>query len=499
MLSNTLLQKYGTSLALLLIVVISGILRLYGLDNQSLWNDELATWVQSTYSDLAEVFKEGIRHDVHPPGYVLLSFYLVKLFGDTEFILRLPSAIAGVLSTFGMFLLGRRLYSHREGLISAGFMAVLLCPISYSQEARSYSLLMMCVIFGAYFWLDILKNPRLPSHSKKASALAYIAFSATACYLHHFGSLLVFLQYIFSITALLQSKSNTTKIHTVNLAIFFIYTPWLKDFFIQISSGYASWIPLPQQDVFFELIKFYFNYNDPLSKYIILAYIGLALYAFIEFKKNKSKVSLAEQPTLILFLWFIIPFTLTILITFSIKPIYVERYLLICLPAVYILLARAITQVPLPKLITNLAAVVFIGYLLHNLLYSLQYYATPKKGQFREAANFIAQNENSYPGAVTLGFAWKQQYLNYYLDKKNADQRAELNLGLPEDIPTASDYIQSKNPQYIWYFAALRTPSGEFMGYINDDYSLVLHEQFIEADIWLFKKKPLQPKLLSRE
>ena len=43
---------------------------------------------------------------------------------DSEWMLRAPSALAGVATLVFVFLMGRRLWSDREGLLAAGLMAV---------------------------------------------------------------------------------------------------------------------------------------------------------------------------------------------------------------------------------------------------------------------------------------------------------------------------------------------------------------------------------------
>ena len=61
---------------------------------------------------------KGIRPDVHPPGYLTLLYLATNVLGDSEAMLRLPSALAGTLWIPAMFLLGRRLFGPEEGLIA---------------------------------------------------------------------------------------------------------------------------------------------------------------------------------------------------------------------------------------------------------------------------------------------------------------------------------------------------------------------------------------------
>src|SRR5215210_1747579 len=134
-------RSLGPLLALAAVMLLASVLRFYGLEIQSLRFDELETWRYAIKSPPGILEATGVSgSDPHPPGYYLFIHYWMQLAGDAEWALRLPSAVAGVLSVLVTFLLGRRLYSAREGLIAALLMTVLWAPIYYSQEARAYSL-----------------------------------------------------------------------------------------------------------------------------------------------------------------------------------------------------------------------------------------------------------------------------------------------------------------------------------------------------------------------
>jgi mannosyltransferase len=88
--------------------------------------------------------------------------------------LRLPSALAGWLCIPAIYLLGKRLYSGREGLMAALFVAVLWAPIYYSQEARPYSMLILLSILNSYFWWDVIMGLRYRGELPKREAALYV-------------------------------------------------------------------------------------------------------------------------------------------------------------------------------------------------------------------------------------------------------------------------------------------------------------------------------------
>ena len=141
--------------ALLLILVLGTGLRFYRISYQSLWNDELSSWSRSNYPSVAEVIRRGVRPDVHPPGYQILLYFFERGLGESEFALRFPSAVAGILSILAVFLLGACIYTPKEGLLSAALMAASWCPVYYSQEARPYSFLMLLSILSSLAWFKM--------------------------------------------------------------------------------------------------------------------------------------------------------------------------------------------------------------------------------------------------------------------------------------------------------------------------------------------------------
>ncbi len=148
------MNKRVNLVILILLIALGMFLRFYKIEKESLWNDELASWEMSNKESLKEVIRETAE-DVHPPGYQILLFFVIKYFGDTEFWLRFPSAASGVFSILLIFLIGRRIYSDYEGLIASTLMAILWFPIYYSQEARVYSLLLLFSMLSFYLWIII--------------------------------------------------------------------------------------------------------------------------------------------------------------------------------------------------------------------------------------------------------------------------------------------------------------------------------------------------------
>jgi 4-amino-4-deoxy-L-arabinose transferase-like glycosyltransferase len=121
------LSESRALLVLLAIMLLGAVLRFYGLGFQSLWSDELASWDFSNRETISQVIG-GVRSADHPPLYFLILHFAQWTFGDSAWALRFPSAFAGWLCIPAIYLLGKRLYSEREEIIAALFLAVFWAP-----------------------------------------------------------------------------------------------------------------------------------------------------------------------------------------------------------------------------------------------------------------------------------------------------------------------------------------------------------------------------------
>ncbi|MHC5012520.1 MAG: glycosyltransferase family 39 protein, partial [Planctomycetota bacterium] len=183
--------------ALLHLLLWGAFLRFVNLGTWSLWLDEGATWswaVRPTWGGtiLAEAN--------HPPAWWIVTRLWIGVFGDSEFALRAPSAILGVLTIWLGWRLGLRLLdpahaphhggfptegNRREGrsaaLWFAGLLAMSSYLLEYAQEARMYAAL-IAVGLGLTLlylrWLD---------HGDRTSLVAYALLAALGLYTHYFA------------------------------------------------------------------------------------------------------------------------------------------------------------------------------------------------------------------------------------------------------------------------------------------------------------------------
>jgi 4-amino-4-deoxy-L-arabinose transferase-like glycosyltransferase len=73
-------------------------------------------------------------------------------------VLRMPSLIAGIGTILLVWLLGRRVFDWRAGLVGAGLIAFSPFAAFYSTEARAYALMMVCVVASTVVLLEAVER-----------------------------------------------------------------------------------------------------------------------------------------------------------------------------------------------------------------------------------------------------------------------------------------------------------------------------------------------------
>lgn len=150
-----------------LILILGLFLRVISL-NQSLWLDEAINVLAVKNNSLWDLITVYTKADFHPPGYFILLWLWVHLFNNySEVWVRVPSVIAGVITIYFTYLLGKEIKNKKIGLLTAFLLAMNPLHIYYSQEARMYSLAALGVVVNFLMFIKFIKE-------KKGSFVGYL-------------------------------------------------------------------------------------------------------------------------------------------------------------------------------------------------------------------------------------------------------------------------------------------------------------------------------------
>ncbi len=138
----------------LLALLLTGLalfLRLYHLGGPSLaFYDELTTLIKSLEPTAAAVFRAALRQyppyiDFQPPLYYLVVHAAIGL-GHTDFLARMPAALAGAASVPLLYLFLRPLTGRAAALAASAALSVNLHHIEASQQVRLYAFLALLAL-----------------------------------------------------------------------------------------------------------------------------------------------------------------------------------------------------------------------------------------------------------------------------------------------------------------------------------------------------------------
>jgi 4-amino-4-deoxy-L-arabinose transferase-like glycosyltransferase len=167
------------------VLLLAAALRLSTLDVQSFWYDEAFTPVRVLHASLSSTLHGVVHTENSPPLWYLLAWLDVRLFGDGEIALRLPSALAGIALVAVAWGIGRELGARRCALATAALVAANPLFVWYSQEARVYELF---ALTSSLALLCCLRARRTPTRARMA---AFALTGVLALLTHYFSVFLL--------------------------------------------------------------------------------------------------------------------------------------------------------------------------------------------------------------------------------------------------------------------------------------------------------------------
>jgi len=193
-----------TKLILAGVVALAAVVRFSTLGLQSYWSDEAVT-VGLAHKSLGHMLSALPNSERTPPVYYVVAWFWSRIFGSSEAGLRSLSALAGTATVLLVYAIARRMAGQRAGLIAAALIAVSPILVWYSQEARSYELLVCLCAASVWLWQRAAEQPS----TRRLAAWGVVAALAIAT--HYFASFIV----IFEALALLRAQPTNRDLWVV--------------------------------------------------------------------------------------------------------------------------------------------------------------------------------------------------------------------------------------------------------------------------------------------
>lgn len=391
---------------LLALTIAGAFLRLLWLGRKSFWLDEGVSYLMAT--------SQGRPHDSFW-AYQALYHELLRLWirlGDSEFMIRLFSVIPGVATIPVIYLLGRRLFNRRIGLYAALLLTVHVSLIQYSQEARSYALVVFLCSVATLFFV------RAVEHDAPGDWVLYFLFSALAIYAHLLSALVIPAQFL-SVLILPSRSVPWRRLAPCAIALAAVAAPPALIILRGGAGGTefigsASYLQLPKVIAMLA--------GDAV---VLPCYLVFWVFAICWLRRTFTghERCVPAWHAGLLASWCVTPVLLLMLISL-VKPAFVPRYLLVCAPAAVLLAARGLADLRLRPRMLLLAATVFLS------LGTLFYRQTRPREDWRGAAQYVFAQAQA-GDAVTIVPPFARLPFAYYQHRFGGD-------ALPLETPGAT-------------------------------------------------------------
>lgn len=379
-------------------MALAAVLCLVAIDGRSLGFDEAATVTIASQNGSA--LGAAIAHDGgNMSGYYLLLHVLISWFGNSEFVLRLPSAVAAV-GTVGLIgAIADRLFGRRAALFSGTLCAVSLPLVFWAQNARGYALMVGFVCAAYLAFLSLVDPPpgpeRTGSHPDRRRWAVYVLSMTLATYASFVAVLVIPAQ----IVALLPRRRRRRLLpFALALVAYGILCIPLLLLATQRGSGQLFWVPRPTREIIRQVLESLTSSGlEPsfhstllttvLTVITVTALVAIALVIWRSARRGERVW--ARGATLA---WMAVPSLLAFFYSLVAQPFFLPRNLLMSVPAVALLLGAALASPRVPRRLGLTLFVVLV--VLRGAQVVPTYAVSPEPWQ--QAADLVLQR--SRPG-----------------------------------------------------------------------------------------------------
>jgi mannosyltransferase len=391
---------------MILLIITIVVLSFTVFSKESLRLDEAQSLWQTSHSALGMI--QIVAQDVHVPLYHMMLHFWQVFFGNSVATARVLSLIFFVLSIPSMYMLGSYVYNRNVALFASVLMTISPFLNWYGNEIRMYSLFILLTILNMYFFTRIflrpkvIKNELVEETALKTSANTdvtetgrgsiWIGYTVTALlgmFTHYFFAFNIIAQVFFFIThRRIFPKQALRSFAIVAIFLGIIYAPWI--YYVFTLGAATNMQPLLSKpttiDVFNTFSQFIFGFQDDhINTILVSLWPILVLLIFLSLRQNHR----ISPPTAYLFFSLFLPIFIAFVISNTVKPIYLSRYLILTLPSLYLLISWILYIYP-PRLSRALRLVVVIGMAV-TLMVEIVNANTPVKENYREASEYLSR------------------------------------------------------------------------------------------------------------
>lgn len=264
-------------LLLLTIMAVAAVTRFYNLSGIPYTHDELSALLRTRFDSFSELIAGGVKIDGHPALVQVFLYYWTGLFGQAEWVVKLPFILTGMGAVYFAYRIGKRWMNETSGLLAAAFLATSEYTVMYSQIARPYTSGLFLTLLMAYHWGEIVFF-----RNYKLRHLIWFPVAAALCaYNHHFS---MFTAALIGIGGLFfVGRTFLLKYIGLCIGAFLLYAPHIPILLAQLKTGgIGGWLGKPEPS----FVTDYFNYLTHFSLFLQLVLLITWLVLFFRSRKQ---------------------------------------------------------------------------------------------------------------------------------------------------------------------------------------------------------------------
>lgn len=426
--------------------------------NRSLWMDEAYLSLNILHRSFAGLLRALDYHQGAPIGFLLLEKSAVRLWGGSEYVLRLFPLLAGIASVILFYKLAGKVLPAKAVPIAVGLFAISPALIYYSAEVKQYSSDAAIAILLYYLTIEGSKS------EWKAGQTALAALVGTIAIWMSHSSVFVLVGIGATISIALMLRKDWARFARVS----FVGLCWLASLTVcyivalrklagdgeLLSYWNANFMPLPPRSVadFKWLVDSFFEFFNTSAG---LKFSGLAALVFIlgsisMFRKSAERLFLLLSPAV-----------LTLLASGLHKYPFGGRLTLFLVPPVLLLMAEG-AEALRSSANSSLPA---IGVLLITLLlldpgtYVLNHFAKPHTAiaqpgvmfpeEIKPVVAYVRNHER--PGDLVYIFYGAEPAFDYYAERQGFPQdNVEIGTAAGSDPRVYESDLDRLRGRRVW-------------------------------------------------
>ena len=417
------------------VIGAAALIRIVFATRKSFVLDEFHSYFHATRDSVAGFFGPLIL-DNHPP----LSFAIIAasraLFGESEFALRLPAIVYGLLELWIVARIAKRIGLTKAPALAVALLAASSLHLDFSTQARMYALHALAVTGLVEALLSTLAAP----HEPIGKARFRVGLWLTVGLLNHY----FFIQYGFwiALAGLIAMRGQWQRLKcliTPTLVAIALVSPWYLTGFReqlahQLPPGGANIGLRSLAEAFVHMFYLNVRIGGPLLRIIFIASGALATIAaglgFLKLYTNRSSAASRTTASLLGTVAFLVPIATTLTAAIFTRAGFTWHYVLPSAAALALLAAVNAER-------SRLGRILLYCLIASALLLSILNAKSTGTEDYRAAVRTVA--ERFEPGDAVISVEWQPplfpqgQPWNYY------SKRLPLNFA-PPPTPLAMDF-----------------------------------------------------------